>query len=71
MSEKKLKPFYDAPKDIQKIIVDVLALETQRLDSNNPRLSGEVVEIVKTLVTEKDLDTDNEESHDNWINIFR
>ena len=65
MSEKKLEPFYDAPEDIQKIIVDVLELETQRLDSNNPRLSGEVVEIVKALVTEKDLDTDNEESHDN------
>ena len=65
MSEKKLEPFYDAPKDIQKIIVDVLELEKNRLDSNNPRLSSEVVEIVKTLVTEKDLDTDNEESHDN------
>ena len=65
MSEKKLEPFYDAPKDIQKIIVNVLELEKNRLDSNNPRLSSEVVEIVKTLVTEKDLDTDNEESHDN------
>ena len=65
MSEKKLQPFYDAPKDIQQIIVDVLELEKNRLDSNNPRLSSEVVEIVKTLVTEEDLDTDNEESHDN------
>ena len=65
MSEKKLKPFYEAPKDIQKIILKVLDLEAKRLDSDNPRLSGEVVEIVKTLVTEKDLDTDNEESHEN------
>ena len=65
MSEKKLQPFYDAPKDIQQIIVDVLELEKNRLDSKNPKLSSDVVEIVKTLVTEKDLDTDNEESHDN------
>ena len=59
--EEKLKPFYDAPEDIRAIILKVIELEKTKLDLVNPRLRSEVVDIVKTLVTEKDLDNENEE----------
>ena len=61
MSDKeKLKPFNDAPDDIKAIIVEVLQLEKKKLDLVNPRLKSEVVDIVKTLVTERDLESDND-----------
>jgi hypothetical protein len=56
----KLKPFNDAPDDIKAIIVKVLELEKDKLDLQNPRLKSEVVDIVKTLVTEKDLNNEND-----------
>jgi hypothetical protein len=56
----KLKPFNDAPDDIKAIIVKVLELEKAKLDLQNPRLKSEVVDIVKTLVTEKDLNNEND-----------
>ena len=56
----KLKPFNDAPDDIKAIIVKVLELEKDKLDLQNPRLKSEVVVIVKTLVTEKDLNNEND-----------
>jgi hypothetical protein len=56
----KLKPFNDAPDDIKAIIVKVLELEKDKLDLQNPRLKSEVVDIVKTLVTEKGLNNEND-----------
>jgi len=56
----KLKPFNDAPDDIKAIIVKVLELEKDKLDLLSPRLKSEVVDIVKTLVTEKDLNNEND-----------
>ena len=62
--EKKLKPFYDAPDDIKAIIVKVIELEKTKIDLVQPRLRSDVVDIVKTLVTEKDLDNDNDNDNE-------
>ena len=62
----KLKPFNDAPDDIKAIIVKVLELEKAKLDLQNPRLKSEVVDIVKTLVTERDLESDNDNEEMSW-----
>jgi hypothetical protein len=61
----KLKPFHDAPEDIKAIIIKVLELEKTKLDTQNPRLKSEVVDIVKTLVTENDLDDENSDYEEN------
>ena len=43
----------------ENFIVKVLELEKDKLDLLSPRLKSEVVDIVKTLVTEKDLNQDD------------
>ena len=69
MSENtKLDPFNKAPKDVKKIIVKVIELERDKLNLANPRLGSEVVDIVKSIVTEKDLDQNdsNENGEMSW-----
>jgi len=55
----KLLPFEEASKKIKEIIVEVIKLENVKLSQKEPRIGGEVMDIVKSLVTEKDLNQDD------------
>ena len=55
----KLIPFEEASKKIKEIILEVLQLEKEKLSQKEPRIGGEVMDIVKSLVTETDLNQDD------------
>jgi hypothetical protein len=61
----KLKSFEEAEKNIQQIIVKVLDLEKEKLSQKEPRLGSEVVDIVKMVITENDLDQNENDGEEN------
>ena len=70
MSEDTQKLFDESPEDIQKIIVEVLALEKNKLDKVNPRINSDVVDIVKNIVNKVDNEEENEVEHEDWKHIY-